>query len=105
MRLISRPSLLQQHSERVPNKNFRLLAGRPLYCWTLSALLGSSQISRIVIDTDCETLERQVAAHFPSGKDRITVRRGAVACCRRVLRACAARYCRDRRRFEATWCR
>ena len=75
MRLISRPSLLQQHSERVPNKNFRLLAGRPLYCWTLSALLGSSQIARVVIDTDAdaETLALEISEQFPKEAQRVTV--------------------------------
>lgn len=58
----------------MPNKNFRDLAGRPLYCWTLSALLGSSHISRVVIDTDCETLAQELAAHFPADVARITVR-------------------------------
>jgi len=67
----------QEHSERVPRKNFRDLAGRPLYCWTLSALLGSSHISRVVIDTDCETLAQELAAHFPDETERITVRSSA----------------------------
>ena len=69
-------SRLQAHSERVPNKNFRLLAGRPLYCWTLSALLGSSQIARIVIDTDAdaEKLAHEIAVQFPEDAERVTVR-------------------------------
>ena len=65
----------QAHSERVPNKNFRLLAGRPLYCWTLSALLGSSQIAQVVIDTDAdvEKLAHEIAAQFPKDAQRVTV--------------------------------
>ena len=68
-------STSQSHSERVPNKNFRLLAGRPLYCWTLSALLGSSQIARVVIDTDAdgEKLAQEIAAQFPKDVQRVTV--------------------------------
>ena len=69
-----RRGVAQEHSERVVNKNFRLLAGRPLYCWTLSALLGSGQISRIIIDTDSRKLDDEVASHFPRHMERITVR-------------------------------
>ena len=77
----------------MPHKNFRLLAGRPLYCWTLSALIGSSQISRVVIDTDCDTLAQEVAAHFPDDLKRITVRAASAVlplrrCARQRFRGC-----------------
>lgn len=37
----------------MPNKNFRQLCGRPLYLFTLRALLASARVARVVIDTDC----------------------------------------------------
>lgn len=43
---------IKSHSERVPNKNFRLLKGVPLYRWILSSLLTCESIDEICIDTD-----------------------------------------------------
>lgn len=43
---------MKGHSERVPGKNFRLLAGRPLYAWILDTLLSLDEVSRVVINTD-----------------------------------------------------
>jgi len=44
------------NSERVPNKNFRFLNGRPLYWWVLESLIKSDCINKIVIDTDAREL-------------------------------------------------
>ena len=71
----SSPGLLTQaESERVPGKNFRLLCGRPLYAWTLSALLACKRIDRVVINTDSTTLADEIATHFPDDTQRIQVR-------------------------------
>lgn len=43
---------IKGHSERVPNKNFRRLAGRPLYKRILDTLSESKYIENIYIDTD-----------------------------------------------------
>lgn len=43
---------MKGHSERVPNKNFRQLNGKPLFCWILDALLEIQEIERVVINTD-----------------------------------------------------
>lgn len=43
---------LKEHSERVPEKNFRSLHGRPLFRWTLDTLLSVPRIERVVINTD-----------------------------------------------------
>jgi hypothetical protein len=74
-------SLAQVHSERVPNKNFRLLCGQPLYAWTLSALLGSAQVARVVIDTDSTTLTDELADLFSGDAHRIQARACACAAC------------------------
>lgn len=43
---------MKANSERVPGKNFRLIAGKPLFRWVLDALLEVSQIECVVINTD-----------------------------------------------------
>lgn len=47
---------MKAHSERVPNKNFKNLAGKPLYRWMLDALLSLEDIDNIVINTDSSEL-------------------------------------------------
>jgi CMP-N-acetylneuraminic acid synthetase len=50
-------TLIKRESERVPNKNFRLLAGRPLFSWILDTLLALPEIDRVVINSDaCDRL-------------------------------------------------
>lgn len=43
---------MKANSERVPSKNFRSLAGRPMFRWMLDALLCIEEISCVVINTD-----------------------------------------------------
>lgn len=43
---------IKEHSERVPNKNFRLLGGRPLFHWMVETLRAVALIDRIVVNTD-----------------------------------------------------
>ncbi len=62
---------MKGHSERVPGKNFRVIAGKPLFRWVLDALLETPAIDRVVINTDAR--ERLQDAGLPSG-DRIIVR-------------------------------
>lgn len=45
---------MKAHSERVKSKNFRNFAGRPLYQWMLSTLIGMGEIDEVVINTDAE---------------------------------------------------
>ncbi len=45
-------TLLKAHSARVPDKNFRHLAGRPLFRWILSTLDALPEIERVVVNTD-----------------------------------------------------
>jgi len=66
---------MKHHSERVPAKNWRLLSGSPLYAHTLKALLGSSRVSRVHINTDtnCVALEADVLRLFPGDAHRVSV--------------------------------
>jgi len=47
---------MKGHSERVPNKNLRMLCGKPLYQWVVDALLETKEISKILIDTDSQEI-------------------------------------------------
>ncbi|MBB4212175.1 CMP-N-acetylneuraminic acid synthetase [Rhodothalassium salexigens DSM 2132] len=43
---------MKAHSARVPNKNFRTIAGKPLFRWVLDSLLALPAVARVVINTD-----------------------------------------------------
>lgn len=45
---------MKANSERVKGKNFRDLAGKPLFQWILDALLNSGKIDQVVINTDAK---------------------------------------------------
>lgn len=47
---------MKAHSERVRNKNFRDLDGKPLFRWILDTLLELDEISKIVINTDARDI-------------------------------------------------
>jgi CMP-N-acetylneuraminic acid synthetase len=50
---------IKANSQRIPGKNFKHLAGTPLFHWILDALLAVDVVQRIVINTDAvELLER-----------------------------------------------
>ena len=51
---------MKAHSERVPGKNFRPIAGKPLVRWILDALLGVDAISKVVINTDARALLEEI---------------------------------------------
>lgn len=55
---------MKGHSERVPGKNLRPLAGRPLYRWIVDALRASGEVRRIVVDTDSERIADDVGATY-----------------------------------------
>ena len=45
---------MKANSERVKGKNFRKLAGKPLFQWILDALLANSEIDQVIINTDAK---------------------------------------------------
>jgi CMP-N-acetylneuraminic acid synthetase len=47
---------MKANSERVKGKNFRNLAGKPLFQWILDSLLANEKIDQIVINTDAREL-------------------------------------------------
>jgi CMP-N-acetylneuraminic acid synthetase len=56
---------MRHQSERVPGKNMRQVAGRPLYAYILETLLHCPEIDRIVVDTDSPPIREGVTGLFP----------------------------------------
>jgi CMP-N-acetylneuraminic acid synthetase len=56
---------MRHHSQRVPGKNFRLLAGRPLYHYIIHSLLAVPEIDQIVVDTDSPVIMEGLQQGFP----------------------------------------
>ncbi len=55
-------------SKGVPNKNIRLLGGRPLIDWTIQACLRSVNIERVIVSTDSQSyadLAKKLGAEAP----------------------------------------
>jgi len=55
---------MKGHSERVPNKNMRLFAGKPLYHQVASVLQEIPSVKKIVINTDSEFIAEDASKHF-----------------------------------------
>lgn len=55
---------MKGHSERVPNKNMRLFAGKPLYHQIASVLQEIPVIEKIIVNTDSESIVEDAAKHF-----------------------------------------
>ena len=53
-------------SVRVPGKNYRSLAGKPLFHHILDTLLACPEITRVVVDTDSPTISDDVRQCYPA---------------------------------------
>ncbi len=62
---------MKAHSERVPGKNFRQIADKPLVKWILDALLAVDDVSKVVINTDARDLLNEIGV---TDSDRILIR-------------------------------
>ena len=56
---------MRHSSERVPGKNYRDFAGKPLYRHIIENLLACTSIRQVVIDTDSPVILEDAAKHFP----------------------------------------
>lgn len=56
---------MRHHSQRVPGKNFRLLAGKPLYQHIIETLLVVPEVGQVVVDTDSEPVMKGLRDYFP----------------------------------------
>jgi CMP-N-acetylneuraminic acid synthetase len=59
---------MRHHSQRVPGKNYRPLAGKPLYQHIIETLLAVPEINAIMVDTDSEPVMDGLRANFPQVK-------------------------------------
>lgn len=59
---------MRHHSQRVPGKNYRVLAGKPLFHHIIETLLAVPEIDQIVVDTDSDEVIAGLKRHFPSVK-------------------------------------
>ncbi len=59
---------MRHHSQRVPGKNYRPLAGKPLFHHIIETLLSVPEINDVVVDTDSEPVMGGVRRFFPSVK-------------------------------------
>jgi CMP-N-acetylneuraminic acid synthetase len=59
---------MRHHSQRVPGKNFRPLAGKPLFHHILETLQKVPELQDVVVDTDSEPVMDGVRRFFPDVK-------------------------------------
>lgn len=59
---------MRHHSQRVPGKNYRLLAGKPLFHHILETLLAVPEIKTVMVDTDSEPVMDSLRRDFPNVK-------------------------------------
>lgn len=56
---------MRHHSQRVPGKNYRMLAGKPLFHHIIETLLAVPEISEVVVDTDSDPVSDGLRQYFP----------------------------------------
>jgi CMP-N-acetylneuraminic acid synthetase len=55
---------MRHFSQRVPEKNYRIFAGKPLYRHVVDALLAARRVSQVVIDTDSPVIRDDCRAAY-----------------------------------------
>lgn len=63
---------IKEISQRVENKNLRILGRKPLFCWVIDTLLSVKNISEIVINADGENLIYQLKNYYDKNLKIIT---------------------------------
>lgn len=59
---------MRHNSERVKGKNYRDMAGKPLYHHIVTTLLECPEISTVVVDSDSPVIHEGLKEHFPTVK-------------------------------------
>ena len=59
---------MRHHSQRVPGKNYRPLAGKPLFHYIIETLLAVGEINDIVVDTNSDPVMDGLQKNFPQVK-------------------------------------
>jgi len=55
---------MKGHSERIPDKNLRPIAGKPLCFWVLETLQQVPEITQVAINTDSQEIARRCSEYF-----------------------------------------
>lgn len=56
---------MRHHSQRVPGKNYRILAGKALYQHILDTLLQTPEVSQVAVDTDSPEVAAGLKEKYP----------------------------------------
>lgn len=59
---------MRHHSQRVPGKNYRPLAGKPLFHHIIETLMAVPEIESIIVDTDSQPILDETQRLFPDVK-------------------------------------
>ncbi|MDX1377858.1 MAG: acylneuraminate cytidylyltransferase family protein [Anaerolineales bacterium] len=59
---------MRHHSQRVPGKNYRDLAGKPLYQHIIETLLAVPEVDEIIVDTDSDPVMNGLRENIPQVK-------------------------------------
>jgi CMP-N-acetylneuraminic acid synthetase len=59
---------MRHHSQRVPGKNYRVLAGKPLFHHIIETLQAVPEIEAVIVDTDSDAVMDGLRRHFPQVK-------------------------------------
>ena len=56
---------IKNHSARIPDKNFKLFNGKPLYYWIIEKLISINEIEKIIINTDSTRIlnNKEILSH------------------------------------------
>ena len=57
---------MRHHSQRVPEKNYRIIGGKPLFHYILTTLLMVPEVDGIYVDTDSPKIVDGINKHFPT---------------------------------------
>ena len=57
---------MRHHSQRVPGKNYRALAGKPLFSYIVETLLAVPEIDQLIVDTDSDPIMSALRSDFPN---------------------------------------
>lgn len=57
---------MRHHSERVPGKSHRNMAGKPLFTYILDELLEVPEISEVAVDTDSPVIMESIRSLYPN---------------------------------------
>src|SRR5437773_5030269 len=59
---------MRHHSQRIPGKNYRMLAGKPLFHHIIETLLVIPEVGEVVVDTDSNPVMDGLRQYFPQVK-------------------------------------